>query len=344
MQKRLLLLLLILICVFRNEGMESKLNLFIWSEYIDPEIITDFEKEYRCKVVMDLYEDEASMMAKIRSGGAGLYDVVVPPDHTVTGLIRLGLIAPIRHQNIPNLKNIGERFLSPPYDPGNRYTVPYQWGTIGIYVRNSIVSNATETWGLIFSPKLQPKAFSLIDSPRDLIGVALKYRGHSVNSVDLSHLKEARDLIVQAKKRCVGFDGSVGAKNKVLSRIAHAAIVYNGDAARGMVEDPDTSYLIPREGSQIWQDNLAVLTNAPHRDLAEQFINFLLKPEIGGRISNYTQYASPNLAARPYINPDDLNNPVIYPSSETMARLEFLKDRGSMRRLYDEVWTQIKTR
>lgn len=344
MRKQFCLLLLVLACAFRNEGTESQLNLFIWSEYIDPDVIAEFEREYKCKVVIDLYEDEASMMAKIRSGGSGLYDVVVPPDYTVTGLIRLGLIVPIRHANIPNLKNVGKRFLSPPYDPGNKYTIPYQWGTIGIYLRNSIVSTEMNTWGLIFDPKLQQKAFTLIDSPRDLIGVALKYNGHSLNSVDLSHLKEARDLIVAAKKRCVGFDGSVGAKNKVLSRIAHSAIVYNGDAARGMIEDPDTSYIIPEEGSQIWQDNLAVLANAPHRDLAEKFINFLLEPEIGARISNFTQCASPNLAARPYINSDDLNNPVIYPPPETMAKLEFLKDQVSMRRLYDELWTQIKTR
>jgi spermidine/putrescine transport system substrate-binding protein len=322
----------------------GRLNLFIWSEYIDPAVVADFEKQFGCKVVIDLYEDESAMLAKLQGGGTALYDVVVPPDHKVPAMIKLNLLAPLRHENIPNLKNLDPRFADPPYDRGSKYTVAYQWGTVGLYVRKPAGVPLSNTWGLLFDPKLQPGPFVLIDSPRDLIGAALKYKGHSLNSTEIVHLKEARDVILGAKQRCVGFDGSVGGKNKILSKTARAAMVYSGEAARGMAEDKQTVYLVPKEGSQIWQDNLAVLAQAPHRDLAEKFLNFVLEARVGARISNFTQFATPNRAARPFIKPEDLNNPAIYPPADVIAKLEFLQDLGSKHRLYDEIWTQIKAR
>jgi len=322
----------------------NKLNLFIWSEYIDPQIVKQFEKQFDCKVTVDVYEDAESMLAKIQGGGVSLYDVVVPPDHIVPAMVKLRLLAPLRHENIPNLKNLDEQFAGPPYDRANQYTVAYQWGTVGIYLRKVNDKSIEPTWGLLFDPKQQPGRFVLIDSVRDLIGAALKYRAHSLNSVDAAQLREARDLILEAKKRCIGFEGSVGAKNKVLARTAGAAIVYSGEAARGMAEDSETLYFIPKEGSQIWMDNLVVLAQAPHRDLAEKFINFLLDAKVAAQLSNFTQFATPNKAARPFIKPGDLQNPAIYPPPELMARLEFLEDLGANTRLYDEIWTQIKAK
>ena len=320
------------------------LRLFIWSEYIDPTVVTDFEKEFKAKVTIDLYEDEAAMMAKLQAGGASLYDVVVPPDHKVTALIKLNLIAPLRHENIPNLKNLDEKFASPPYDRGNKYTVAYQWGTVGIYARKPAAGPTPDSWGALFEPKQQSGPFVLIDNPRDLIGAALKYKGHSLNSTDPAHLREARDLLIAAKKRCLGFDGSVGGKNKILSKAARTAMVYSGEAARGITEDADTVYFIPREGSQIWQDNLAILAKAPNRDLAEKFINYLLDAKVGARLSAFTQFATPNKAARAHLDPNVLNNPAIYPLPEVMSKLEFLEDLGAKSRIYDEVWTAVKAK
>jgi spermidine/putrescine transport system substrate-binding protein len=344
MSKKILLCLFSCFLAGPALAAKAQLNLFIWSEYIDPAVLADFEKQFDCTVVVDLYEDEAALMAKLQGGGGSLYDVVVPPDHKVPALIYLSLIALLRHENLPNLKNLDEKFRDPPYDRGNKYTVAYQWGTVGLYVRNPAGARLPETWGLVFDPKLQVSPFVLIDSSRDLIGAALKFRGYSLNSTEPGQLKQARDLILSAKKRCIGFDGSVGGKSKVLSKIARAAIVYSGEAVRGMGEDKGTTYIIPREGSQLWQDNLVVLAKAPHRDLAEKFINFLLDAKIGARISNFTQFATPNRAARAFINPGDLKNPAIYPSPEVMARLEFLEDLGTKARLYDEIWTQIKVK
>ena len=323
---------------------KNQLNLFIWSEYIDPQIIRDFEMQFDAKVTIYLYEDESSMMSKLQGGGASLYDVVVPPDHTVPALIKLQLLAPLRHANIPNLKNLDERFVNPSYDPGNAHTVAYQWGTVGIYLRKPKGKVIEESWALLFDPAKQPGAFIMIDAYRDMIGAALRFKGHSANTTDPQQLKEARDLLLSAKKRSLGFEGGVGGKNKVLAKGAVAAVAYSGDAIRGMKEDSETYYFIPREGSQIWVDNLAVLAKAPHRDLAEKFLNFILDAKVGARLSNFNQYATPNQAAKPFINADDLKNPAIYPPLEIMAKLEALKDLGKAANIYDEVWTQVKAK
>jgi len=344
MKKSAIAFLLTLFVTCSGWAATAQLNLYIWSEYIDLKIVADFEKQFDCKVTIDLYEDAESMLAKVQNGGVSLYDVVVPPDHIVPAMIKLKLLAPLRHGNIPNLKNLDPQFANPSYDRGNRHSVAYQWGTVGVFARQPKDKPLPQTWGIFFDPKMQPGAFVLIDSVRDMLGAALKYQGHSLNSTDPEQLKAARDLILEAKKRSLGFEGSVGAKNRVLARTARAAIVYSGEGVRGASDDAETVYFIPKEGSQIWVDNLAVLAKAPHRDLAEKFVNFILDPKVAAQLSNYTQYSSPNKAALPFIRARDLKNPTIYPPPELRAKLEVLEDLGSKSRLYDEIWTQVKAR
>jgi spermidine/putrescine transport system substrate-binding protein len=325
-------------------GAEARLHLFIWSEYLPDNVAREFERRFDCKLVIDLYEDAESMLAKIQNGGAAGYDVAVPPDYIVPVLIREKLVAPLRKENIPNLKNLDEKFLNPPFDPGNRHSACYGWGMLGIYARTAGDKPLDRSWGLFFDAARQPGQFVLIDSMRDLIGAALKYRGHSFNSTDPAQLKEARDLLLGAKRRSAGFATPVGGRTKVLEKSARAAIVYNSDAVRGMREDPETQFFLPKEGSQIYSDNLVVMAQAPHRDLAEKFINFLLDAEIGAKIANGMTFASPNAAARKFIDPALLNNPAIYPGAEDMGRLEYLSDLGRATRLYDQVWTSVKAR
>jgi len=340
----LFLLSLLLAAGWSGAQAAGRLNVFIWSEYLDPEVVKDFERQFTCKLNVDVYEDAESMLAKLQGGGTALYDLVVPPDHMVPTMVKLGLVAPLRHANLPNLKHLDPKFANPPYDRSNQFSVAYQWGTVGILLRPTPGKPLLDTWGLIFDPKLQPGKFLLIDSVRDCLGAALKFQGHSLNAKEIPQLKAARDLVIAAKARAVGFEGSVGAKNKVAAKQAAAAIVYSGEAARAMTDDPALRYVIPREGSQIWVDNLCIPAKAPQRDLAEQFINFALDPKVGARLSNFLQFATPNAAARAFIKPADLQNPAIYPPPDVMAKLEFLEDLGAKTRLYDEAWTQVKAR
>ncbi|MGE5278742.1 MAG: extracellular solute-binding protein [Acidobacteriota bacterium] len=328
----------------RAAAPKHRLNLLMWSEYIDPRVVQDFERRFDCKVTLDVFEDLESMMAKLQQGGSSLYDVITPSDYVVPVLLRLNLLQPIRHENVPNLANIDPRFAGPPFDPGNRYTAPYQWGTVGIYLRKKPGPPPERTWGLLFDPARQPGSFLLMDGIRETIGAALKYRGHSLNSTDPRELVEARDTLLEAKRRSAGFEGGVGGKNRVLAKGVAAAMSYNGDAVRGTREDPETEFFVPKEGGEIWMDNMAIPIKAPHRDMAEKFLNYILEAETGARVSNFNQYATPNRASMPFIHPNDLQNPAIYPSPAIMEKLEFLRDLGPDLKLYDEVWTQVKSR
>lgn len=319
-------------------------NIFIWSEYIDQKILDTFAAENKCKVTTSLYEDNESMMAKLQGGGTSQYDIVVPGNYIVPSMIKLGLLAELRHNNIPNLKNLEDRFINPGYDPQNQYTAAYQWGTVGIYLRKSKVGKFDESWGLLFDKAQQKGTFLLMDSIREMLGSVLKFKGHEVNTVNPDELKEAGAILLDAKNRSQGFEGGVGGKNKVLDKTVDLAVVYNGDAVRGMTDDKDTYYFVPKEGGVLWVDNLAVPAKAPHRYWAEKFINYILDPKVGAQLSNYNQYATPNKAAQPYITPADLQNPAIYPSAEIMGKLQFVNDVGDKGKLYDEVWTQAKSK
>ncbi|MCC6232400.1 MAG: spermidine/putrescine ABC transporter substrate-binding protein [Verrucomicrobiales bacterium] len=318
------------------------LNVFIWSEYLDPEVVKDFERAHEAKLTIDVYEDAESMLAKLQAGGVSQYDVVVPPDHLVTPLVKLGLLARLRLERLPHVANLEPRFRKLPFDPANDYTVAYQWGTMGLLYRHAEGRPAPDSWAAILDPARAYGPFVLIDSMRDAVGLALKYRGRSLNTTDAAALKGARDLLTAAKARSVALEGSVGGKNRVLARSAALAVVYSGEAARGMAEDAELRYVLPSEGSQIWVDTLAIPARAPHRELAETFINYLLDAKVGARISNFTQFATPNRAAREFVRPEDLRNPAIYPSEEMMKKLEFLEDLGGKTRLFDEVWTHVK--
>jgi spermidine/putrescine transport system substrate-binding protein len=321
-----------------------ELNLFIWSEYIDPEIVSSFEREYACKVTTDLYEDNEMMMSKLQGGGTSLYDLVVPGQYLIPVMAKLGLLAELRHENIPNLANLDEKFLNPVFDPGNRYSAAYQWGTVGIYLRKKPGKTVDETWGLMFDKERQYGSFLLMDSVREMMGSMARFKGMSVNTTSLDDLRSLSAALAETKHRSQGFEGGVGGKNKVLARAVDAAVVYNGDAVRGMAEDAETVYFVPREGGILWLDSLAVPSQAPHREVAEKFINFILDAKVGAQLSNFNQYATPNKAAREFITPADLANTAIYPPAEMMAKLEFVNDLGDANKLYDEVWTQVKSK
>ncbi len=325
----------------------QQINVYMWSEYIDPDIPAGFEKQTGIKVRVDVYEATEEMMAKLQhAGGVQQYDVVVVSDHAVPVLAKLGLIQPLDAEQIPNRKHVSERFRSPAYDPQSRHSLPYQWGTMGLMYRKDKLGEIEPTWALVFDAERQPGPLVLIDSMRDMLAAALKYRGESINSRDPQVLKAAGELVLQTKKgrHALGFEGGVGGKNKVVSGDAALAIVYNGDAMRGIEEEPNAAFAIPREGTLIWVDAMTVTAGSRHVAAAHRFINYILEPEVGAKLSNFNRYATPNDAALALIDPDDRADEAIYPSEDLMRKMEYLEDLGNDTRLYDEVWTAVKSR
>ncbi|HEX4953654.1 MAG TPA: spermidine/putrescine ABC transporter substrate-binding protein [Thermoanaerobaculia bacterium] len=324
----------------------QKLVVYMWSEYIDPAIPEAFTKETGIEVKIDVYEATEDMEAKIKQGADSQYDLLVVSDHAVPVLAEQGLLQPLDRGRIPNAGNVADLFVDPPYDRGSRYSLPYQWGTVGVIYRKDKLGEAPLSWSLLFDPAAQKGPFLLIDSMRDMLGVAQKAAGGSVNGRDPALIQAAGERVLKAKKtpRFVGFEGGVGGKNKVLAGSADFAIVYNGDALRGLEEDEGLGFAVPSEGSIVWVDAMVIPKRAPNPDAAHRFIEFLLRPEIGAQLSNFNRYPTPNEAAMPFIAEADRNDPAVYPPPEVMAKLEYLEDVGEATRLYDEVWTAVKAR
>ena len=324
----------------------NELRVYIWSEYIDPQIVADFEKKFSCKVILDLYESNEEMIAKLQAGGSSQYDIVIPSDFVMPSMIKLGLLKPLNKALIPNLKNLGPKFQNPPYDPGNTYSAGWQWGTVGLMYNKTLLPDFKPSWSMVFQSEGKKSPFVLIDSEREMIGIALKFLGYSMNTQDKTQLKAAADLLISAKngKNFLGFEGGVGGKNKVAGGAASMALVYSGDAIRAMGENAKLGFVNPQEGTVIWVDNMAIPVQAPHADLAMKFINYILDPKVGAQLSNFNQYATPNAAAVPFINKKDVANPAIYPDEATVKKLEFIQDLGKNNRLFSELWKIVKTR
>ncbi len=326
----------------------APLTVYMWSEYIDPRIPKDFERATGIPVRIDVYEATEDMMAKLQQGGDGQYDLLVVSDHAVPALAGLGLIRPLDRARIGNAGNLDPAFARPPYDPEGRWSVPYQWGTVGLMYRKDRLPDFEPTWDLLFDPARRRGPFVLIDSMRDMLGVALKAAGESVNSTDPGAVRAAGERVLDAKGSdlSLGFEGGVGGKNKVLSGAAALAVVYNGDALRGVEEDPEVGFAVPREGSIVWVDAMVVPAHAPQPEAAHRFIDYILRPEVGARLANFNRYATPNRAALPHVDAKDRADPGVYPPPEMMetGKLEYIQDLGHATQLYDEVWTAVKSR
>ena len=323
----------------------QELNLYIWAEYIDPAIIAQFEKQNNCKVVISLYESNEEMMAKLQAGGSSQYDLVVPSDFIMRSLIKLNLVKPLDPAKIPNLANIKDSLANPPYDPGNKFSIPYQWGTVGIVYNKDKFKAPVTSWKDLLEPTDGIK-FMFFDSEREMIGGALRYEGFSVNTLDKGELMKAADVMVADKKLpgFMGFEANVGGLNKVVAGTVDIAVCYNGDALKAIGDHKNLGFCIPKEGTVVWVDNLCIPRDAPNPELAMKFMNFILDAKIGAQLSNFNQYATPNKASLPMIKPDDLANPAIYPDKATEARLELVQEVPNASAVFGELWKIVKTR
>jgi spermidine/putrescine transport system substrate-binding protein len=316
------------------------LSVFIWSEYIDPALVERFEKQAKLKVVIDTYENTETMMSKVASAGSQ-YDLVVMSDHAVRTMIKQGLLAPLDLAKIPNAGNVAPRFRDPAYDPGSRYSLPYQWGTMGLVYRTDKLPDFKASWTAVLDPAAQPGPVVLLDSMRDLMGAALLLDGHSPNTRDTGELAKAGKRLEAARtSRLLGFYGSPDSVDKVISGDAWVGIAYNGDA---MVKlDENTDFALPAEGTIVWVDAMTVPAGTKNRETAFAFINFLLDAEAGAALSNYIAYATPNQASLPLVEQEMRDDPRIYPPESALESSAMLEDVEEATTLYDQIWTRVK--
>jgi spermidine/putrescine transport system substrate-binding protein len=317
------------------------LNIYNWDTYIDPGVLTSFATEFDATINYDTFESPEELLATVRADTTA-YDVIFPPDHTVPILRQENLLATLRKENLPNFRNIAPDFLNPVYDPGNRFCVPYQWGTMGIGYNIAVTGKEIESWAEFFDPAYAGR-IALLDDMRNTLGSVLLYLGYSPNTTNAREIGLARDFLLSQADKIALYAPDTG-QDLLLAGEIDLALEWSGDIFQSQAENADIKYVIPSEGSMIWTDNVCITAGSDNRDLAEAFINYLLDAEVGAAISNFTRYGSPNRAALPLINESDRLNPVLYPSDEVRDRLFFLVDVGSAQLLYEKAWADILAR
>ncbi|NJK77386.1 MAG: spermidine/putrescine ABC transporter substrate-binding protein [Microcoleus sp. SU_5_6] len=347
--KRLLTFLLLFVvsailplgCSSSTSNQQQVLSIYNYATYIAPEAIAQFEKENNVKIQYDTFENSEALYAKLKQGNPG-YDLIFPADYMVKIMATENIIEPLNLNNIPNQKNLEPKFLNQSFDPGNKYSLPYQWGTMGIGYSLKATKDEINSWTAMFDAKYTGK-IAWQDDSRYTFAAALMYLGFDPNTTNPEEINKARDLLVKNKSIIAAFVPDTG--QDLLDRgEVNLTLEWSGDIFQVMKENPDLRYAIPKEGSILFTDNMAIPKGAPHKELAEKFINFVLQPEIGAQISNFIHFGSPNKAAidKGLIDPKDFKNPQIYPPAEVFAKMKFLQDVGTATSLYDRAWTAVK--
>jgi len=315
-----------------------------WGDYLDPDVIDLFEEETGIHVVYEEYETNEIMYPKVQSGAIA-YDVVCPSDYMVQRMIENDLLAEIDFDHVPNIKYIDDIYMdmSTQFDEGNKYSVPYLWGTVGILYNKTMVDEPVDSWGILWDKKYKDSIL-MQDSVRDAFGVALKYLGYSLNSTDLDELEAAKKLLIEQKPLVQAYVVDQ-VRDKMIGNEAALGVIYSGEALYCQEENPDLEYVIPKEGSNLWIDSWVIPKNARNKENAEAFINFLCRPDIAKMNFEYITYSIPNSAGRALIEDDWMRNSTIaFPDISQLKNCEtfrFLGDENEV--IYNELWREVKS-
>jgi spermidine/putrescine transport system substrate-binding protein len=317
---------------------EGELNIYNWGDYTNPDLIKKFEAETGIKVTLTDYDSNDTALAKVKAGGHG-FDIVVPSANFVKIWIDSGLLIETRPDQMENFKHVDPRWVDVPFDPGRRYTVPWQWGTTGVAVNTVTYKGDINTWDVIFNPppELAGK-INVVPEMNDVINSALWYVGGAACSGDKDKLKAARDLLAAAKPKWIAMD--YGTWEKLSKGDFQAALLWNGASMRARLANKDVKYGYPKEGFVVWMDNVAVLKDAKNPENAKKFQNFIMDPKNAALISAYARYGAGIKGAEEFY-PDDMKGApeLVIPEG---AKAEFvLACPPEVNELYTKLWTDL---
>lgn len=318
--------------------------IYNWGEYIDPEVLDMFEEETGIQVIYEEFETNEIMYPKIQSGAIA-YDLVCPSDYMIQKMIQNDLLQPLNFDNIPNAKNIGQVYYekSRQFDPDNQYSIPYCWGTVGILYNTKMVDEPIDSWTVLWDTQYKDNIL-MQDSVRDAFAVALKTLGYSLNSTSIHELTQAKDLLVQQKPLVQAYVIDQ-VRDKMIGSEAAIGVIYSGEAIYTQTENPDLAYVVPKEGSNMWIDSWVMPKNAPNKENAEKFLDFLCRPEIALMNFEYITYSTPNEKARELIeDPAIRNSEIAFPGDSILSRCETFTYLGEdADEVYNQLWREVKS-
>lgn len=330
-------------CGSSSYGENGQVIVYNWGEYIDPETIAIFEEETGIKVIYEEFETNEIMYPKMESAST-VYDVICPSDYMIQKMIENDLLAEINFDHIPNAVNIGPQYFeqSREFDPENKYSIPYCFGTVGILYNKTMVKEPVDSWAILWDEAYYDNIL-MQDSVRDAFMVALKLNGYSMNTLNQSELETAKNALIQQKKLVQAYVIDQ-VRDKMIGGEAAIGVIYSGEAIYTIRENPDLVYVIPKEGTNVWIDSWVIPKNAANKENAEAFINFMCRPDIALINFEYITYSTPNTAAQAMIEEDIKNSPIAFPdlsSYENLETFQYLGVEGT--ELYNNLWKEVKT-
>ncbi|MFN7937003.1 MAG: spermidine/putrescine ABC transporter substrate-binding protein [Bryobacteraceae bacterium] len=324
-----------------TRGASQRLNVFNWTEYVAPETIPDFEREFNVRVRYGVYESAEEMLARVMSGNSG-WDVIFPANYFIAPMVQLGLLADIDHSKLDGLSKLDARFQKPHWDPDLRYGIPYMWGATGILYQSNL-QPPIDAWADLWHPRVRGK-ITMLDDPAEVLGAALKALQFSLNSQDPGELARAKDQASKQKPLLRAYVNEI-VRDQLVAGELMAAQVWRSTAMRAM-ESAGTRlrFVYPREGYPLYADSIAILKESKRSELAHAFINYLTRPKVAARIAQVKLESTCNAAARALLPAVLRDHPVLYPDDATLQRGEwFAPLSGEAQKLRDRLWTEIKS-
>lgn len=333
----ILFLFLSLILSGCNETKEE-VNVYNWGDYIDKEVIKEFEKEYNIKVNYDTYATNEDLYVKTLQKSND-FDLIFPSDYMVERMSKEGLLEEINYENIPNYKYIREDFKKLEYDREEKYSIPYMWGTLGIVYNKNEINENINSWKVLWDEKYKDEII-MLNSQRDTFAIALLKLGYSINTRNIKELEEAKTELIKQKPLIYAYLGDE-LKDVMVAEEAKLAVAWSGDGVAIARENPNMEYIIPKEGTNLWFDTMAIPKGSKNKENAEKLINFLCRPEIAAKNGEYIEYSIPIPEGVKLLSKELRNSKIAYPDLMELSKLEVFKDPKDILPIYDEFWTEI---
>lgn len=330
-------------CSAKNEASNGEVIVYNWGEYIDPEVTAQFEEETGIKVIYDEFETNEIMYPKVEAG-ASQYDVICPSDYMISKMIENDLLQEIDFSKLSNIDQIGKQYMdmSKEFDPENKYSVPYCWGTVGILYNKTMVSSAPTKWSDLWNEEYKDNIL-MQDSVRDAFMVAQKMLGYSMNTTDVDELEQCKNKLIEQKPLVQAYVVDQ-VRDKMIGNEAAIGVIYSGEAIYTQRENEDLEFVIPEEGTNVWIDSWVIPKNAPNYENALKWIDFMLKPEIALKNFDYITYGTPNDGAKALMDEDLQNNEIAFPDLTQYKGLETYVYLGEdADEVYNDLWKDVKS-
>lgn len=322
-------------------GDADTLYIYTWTSYTDPDLINQFTEETGIKVVVDIYDSNEVMLAKLQGGGGNAYSIIYPSDYMVAEMLDLDLLTALDPTRLEGMANLISNWQNPVYDPNNAHSVPFSWGTTGILYNTEAVAGTPTDWTFLWEQKESlSRRIALLDDMRETLGATLKSLGFSYNATDPAQLEAAYQRLLELKPHLAAFK-SQGYEDEVLGGDLLAVMSYSSDATAVIEEDDRMAYLLPNSGSSLWTDTIAIPKTAPNPDAAYAWMNFILRPEVAKAAVERLFFATANDVAYGQLPQSLKDNTSLYPPSDLLAVCEGIAPIGDAIDLYDQYWTQV---